>query len=117
MENGEQTAANPAATAPLPSPAGGAHAGAFPLSPSKGGGLPRGTGHKIDQETAQLAILAAWPSWTAQNLNGRTAKDNDAHAFLRSLRGEHPEFFTFRCSLSPHEIAFSWLLKGGCIAY
>jgi hypothetical protein len=117
MENGEPTAPNPAATASIPGPAGAGHTSAFPASQPKGGGLPRGTGHKIDQETARLAILAAWPNWAAQNLTGRAAKDNDAHAFLRSLRGQHPEFFTFRCSLSPHEIAFSWLLKDRCIAY
>lgn len=96
---------------------GDGHINANPISQSKGEGRPRATAHKIDQDAARLAILAAWPSWAAQSLSGRTAKDNDAHAFLRALRREHPEFFTFRCSLSPHEIAFSWLLKGGCIAY
>jgi hypothetical protein len=118
MENGAPIVSNPnsAAATPVPSSAE-RHAIASPVSHSKGDGRPRGMAHKIDKEVARLAILAAWPSWAAQNLSGRAAKDNDAHVFLRSLRGEHPELFTFRCSLSPHEIAFSWLLKDGCIAY
>jgi hypothetical protein len=116
MENSAPIAANLAAMTAKPSSAGG-QASVMPVSQPKGEGRPRGTAHKIDKEVARLAILAAWPSWAAQNLSGRAAKDNDAHVFLRSLRGEHPELFTFRCSVSPHEIAFSWLLKDGCIAY
>jgi hypothetical protein len=72
--------------------------------------------HKINKETARLAIVAAWPSWADKNLSGRIAKDNDAHAFLRSIRLEHPELFTFRSSRSPHEIAFYWLLDAGFVA-
>lgn len=116
METTVPMPSNPSATIPVPAAAGGP-ASAPPVTQPKGEGRARATAHRMDKETARLAILAAWPSWIAQNLSGRAAKDNDAHAFLRSLREEHPELFTFRCSLSPHEIAFSWLLKGGCIAY
>lgn len=116
MENSEPMAPNPVAMTSVPT-AAGRQASAPPMTQPKGEGRSRATAHKMDKETARLAVLAAWPNWVAQNLSGRAAKDNDAHAFLRSLRDEHPEFFTFRSSLSPHEIAFSWLLKGGCIAY
>jgi hypothetical protein len=71
---------------------------------------------KIDKETARLAIVAAWPSWADKNVVGRIARDNDAHAFLRSIRSEHPELFTFRTNRSAHEIAFYWLLDAGFVA-
>ena len=72
---------------------------------------------RINKEQARAAILDAWPGWMKRNLPDRKATDNDAHAFLRSLRLASPELFSFKSSTSPHETAFSWLLAGGCIAY
>lgn len=87
-------------------------------TPAKDKDTPRRTTpHKMDQESARLAIVAAWSSWAEINLAGRKAKDNDGHEFLRAVRSAHPELFTFKCSLSPHEIAFSWLLGAGFVAY
>jgi len=74
------------------------------------------TERKIDKEAARHAVVAAWPSWADVNVIGRKARDNDAHAFLRSLRSEHPELFTFRTNRSAHEIAFFWLMDAGFIA-
>jgi hypothetical protein len=116
MENSAPLTPNPMATTAAPGVAK-KQVSALPVSRFRAEGRARGTVHRIDQEIARLAILAAWPGWAAQHLADRVAKDNDAHAFLRSLRMEQPELFTFRCSLSPHEVAFSWLLKDRCIAY
>lgn len=66
---------------------------------------------------AKTAILAEWPQWAAVNVIDRTPKDNDGHLFLRALRTEHPEFFSFRSRTSAHETAFFWLLEAGFIAY
>ena len=95
------------------------HVRVFPAIQSKQEGAPRPAPRpkKVDKENARAAIVAAWPSWADRNLSGRTARDNDAHAFLRSIRLEHPELFTFRTSRSPHEAAFFWLLDAGFVAY
>lgn len=103
--------------APTAAPSVAKKQATLPVSRFRTAGRTRGPVHRIDQEIARRAILAAWPGWAAQHLADRVAKDNDAHAFLRSLRMEQPELFAFRCSLSPHEVAFSWLLKDRRIAY
>jgi hypothetical protein len=109
---------------PIPSPTNRAptmaerHIRAFPASQPKGDVAPKPTPpRKIDKENSRVAILAAWPNWADRNVSGRIAKDNDVHAFLRSIRSEHPEFFTFRTARSPHETAFFWLLDAGFVAH
>jgi hypothetical protein len=71
---------------------------------------------KIDREQARRAILAIWPSWSETHLGGRTAKDKDAHDFLRFVRQNHPELFQFKSRVSQHETAFLWLLDARLIA-
>lgn len=66
---------------------------------------------------AKTAILAQWPQWASVHVIDRKPKDNDGHLFLRAMRTEHPEFFSFRSRTSAHETAFFWLLEAGFIAY
>lgn len=72
---------------------------------------------KINKDVARLAIVAAWPDWANLNLAGRAARDNDAHAFLRSVRAQRPELFTFKTLQTPHETAFFWLHDAGFFSY
>lgn len=71
----------------------------------------------VARNEAKNAILAEWPRWAESHLSGRKPTDNDGHLFLRTVRTEHPEFFSFRSKTSAHETAFFWLLEAGFIAY
>lgn len=71
----------------------------------------------VARNKAKNAILAEWPQWAMAHVIGRSPTDNDGHLFLRAVRTEHPEFFSFRSKTSAHETAFFWLLEARFIAY
>ena len=71
------------------------------------------------QEAARREVLAAWHAWwSIRELAAQTAKDADAHDFLRHLKAQKPMLFTFHCGgKNPYEVAFSWLVDAAVLGF
>ncbi len=60
---------------------------------------------------AEVAVIAAWRSWSAANLVHDKIGDEHVHAFLRHAKAETPDLLVFSSRTTPYETAFGWIVS------
>ena len=60
---------------------------------------------------AEVAVIAAWRSWSTANLVNNKIGDEHVHAFLRHAKAETPDLLLFSSRTTPYETAFGWIVS------
>ncbi len=79
-------------------------------------GTSRPRERTIDEEYAEIQILAEWVDWRAKNLvRGETASGMDGVVFYDFLQKEKPHLLDFGRKADKWQIVHAWLVREGAV--